>query len=59
MKEKLDDKLDTNEITQTRYQTVEASAIASASPGRAVKLPFKDRSIEAIKKINFVKNIYI
>ena len=55
-KEKLGTKLDDTAIKQTRDQTVEASAIASASPGRVVKLSFIDRSIEAIKKINIEFN---
>ena len=47
------DKLDTNEITQTRYQTVEASAKASTSPRSKIQpIEFRDSSILGIKKTN-------
>jgi len=55
MKDKLLNKLVTEEIKQTSNKTVEASATASASPGSRKKrtlLSFRDSAVEKIKNID-------
>tara|TARA_B100001964_G_C13874089_1_gene440020 strand:+ start:89 stop:388 length:300 start_codon:yes stop_codon:yes gene_type:complete len=55
MKDKLLNKLVTEEIKQTSNKTVEASATASASPSPRRKIefiPFRDSSVLNIKKPN-------
>ena len=55
MKDKLDNKLGTNEITQTGNKEGSASPIGSASPRSRIKrtlLPFRDSAIEKINRLN-------
>ena len=66
MKEKLGTELASIEIKQTRHQTVEASATASASPGSRVKIEpirFKQDAVNKVRKENYgfgkQKHLYI
>ena len=55
MKDKLDNKLGTKEITQTGNKKGSASALLEASPGswnERTSLPFRDSAIENIKRTN-------